>query len=155
MQVMKCMHSENVFVALLNFLCFEINNIKYKNASYIISKGSFSSQVMGPEINFLWDFLRESSCSSYSDPAVIWDYPFIPSSSIPDQRIYYWDIQYILSGLRAAVQTHVLFALLQLIWDWKTRSHQTPVRKTIQIFLLPGQWCQNRPILTTPVGVTH
>lgn len=29
MKMMKCMHSENV--ALLNFLCFEINNIKYKN----------------------------------------------------------------------------------------------------------------------------
>ena len=53
MEVMKCVHSENVFVALLNFLCFEINNIKYRNSSYIISKFSFSLEAMWPEVNFL------------------------------------------------------------------------------------------------------
>ena len=51
MKMMKCMHSGNV--ALLNFLCFEINNIKYKNLTYIISKGSFSSEDVHPEVNFL------------------------------------------------------------------------------------------------------
>lgn len=51
MKMMKCMYSENV--ALLNFLCFEINNIKYKNLTHIISKGSFSSEDVQPEVNFL------------------------------------------------------------------------------------------------------
>ena len=53
MKVMKYLHSEIVLVAWLNCLCFEINNIKYKNSSYIISKVSFSSEAMGPEVNFL------------------------------------------------------------------------------------------------------
>lgn len=39
----------------ISFLSFEINNSKYRNSSYIISKVSFRSEVTWPEVNFLWD----------------------------------------------------------------------------------------------------
>lgn len=55
MKVMTHMHSLNVFVALLNFLFFEVNNVKYNNSSYVISKVSFSSEVMWRKVNFLGD----------------------------------------------------------------------------------------------------
>lgn len=39
----------------INFLSFEINKRKHRNSSSVISKVSFRSEVMQPEVNFLWD----------------------------------------------------------------------------------------------------
>lgn len=108
-------------------ICFEINNIKYRNSSYVISKVSFSSEAMWPEVNFLWDSQEEVPVQIF-----LWFEP-LPLSLLPPSQTkesIIWDIQYILSELRAAVQTHLLFVLLRLIWDENTKSHQKPTWNT-------------------------
>lgn len=59
MKVMKCMHSEKAPVAWLNFLGFEINNVKHRASSHVISKVSFSSGATWPEVNFLCESREE------------------------------------------------------------------------------------------------
>lgn len=135
-------------VAWLTCLCFEINSIKHRTSSYIISEASFGSDAMWPEVNSLRDSQEKSSCSSHLCLSGIWDYPFIPSASVPDQRSNYWEVQYMLSDPRTAVPAHVLFVLLQLIWDWNVRSHPTPTQNTD--FPLTGRRMSTGPYSQLP-----